>query len=277
MSLVIAIIIVGTAFLALYWVFYGQRRYNEMFMPKRKTKLKAVLFDLDGVILDSFEAWLNVFNHARKHFKLKEISKEEFRKNVWGGSVQADVKNYFKSKEVKEIEKLYKKLISKYTHKTKLMPDAIKVLESTPFEKLRRADVIIILAQAYLDERRYGDAIDLLESTPYFVNWEGQTVTWDIFNQAHLERGRKRFENKDLKGALEDFEAALTYPDNIGVGRSNKPREARAQYWRGKTLQALGRLEDARSAWKEGTAGHEGSGEQNKHRKLCMEELSKIE
>jgi len=154
-------------------------------------------------------------------------------------------------------------------------PEAIKVLESTPFEKLRRADVIIMLAQAYLDEQRYGDAIDLLESTPYFVNWEGQTITWDIFNKAHMERGRKRFEDKDFKGALQDFEAALTYPENIGVGRSNRPREAPAQYWRGKALESLGRLESARSAWKEGAAGHAGSGEQNKYQQLCTEALLK--
>jgi len=153
-------------------------------------------------------------------------------------------------------------------------PEAIKVLESTPFEILRRADVIIMLAQAYLDEQRYSNAVDLLESTPYFVNWEGQTITWDIFNKAHLERGKGRFENKNFEGALQDFEAALTYPENIGVGRSNRPPEAPAQYWRGKAFQALGRLEDARSAWKEGAAGRAGSGEQNKYRELCTEALS---
>ncbi len=152
-------------------------------------------------------------------------------------------------------------------------PEAIKVLESTPAEKLRRADVIIMLAQAYLDEQRYTDAIDLLESTPYFVNWEGQTITWDIFNKAHIERGQKRLADKDFKAALQDFEAALTYPANIGVGRSNKPQEAPAHYWRGKALEALGRLQDARSAWEQGAAGPEGSGEQNKYRKLCMEAL----
>jgi tetratricopeptide (TPR) repeat protein len=153
-------------------------------------------------------------------------------------------------------------------------PEAIKVLESTPFEILKRADIIIMLAQAYFDEQRYGDAIDLLESTPYFVNWEGQTITWDLFNKAHLERGKERFENKNFEGALQDFEAALTYPENIGVGRSNRPREAPAQYWRGKALQALGRIEDAGSAWREGAAGHAGRGEQNKYRELCEKALS---
>ena len=130
MSLVITIVIVGTAFLALYWVFYGQRKYNEMFMPKRKAKLKAILFDLDGVILDSFEAGYSVFNHARKDLNLSAISKEEFRNNVWGGSVHADAKNYFKNKDIKEIEKIYKTLISEYTHKTKLLPNAENVLKS---------------------------------------------------------------------------------------------------------------------------------------------------
>ncbi len=152
-------------------------------------------------------------------------------------------------------------------------PKAIEVLQSAPFEKVRRADVAIMLAQAYLDEQKFTDAINLLESTPYFVNWEGQTIVWDIFNKAHLERGQKRFESKDFRGALQDFEASLTYPENIGVGRSNKPREAPAQYWRGKALEALGKLDEARSAWKEGAASPESSDEQNKYRQLCSELL----
>ena len=151
--------------------------------------------------------------------------------------------------------------------------EAIALLESTPYKKLRRADVIIMLAQAYFDAQQYGDAIELLESTPYFVNWEGQTITWDLFNRAHIERGKKRFEDEDFDAALEDFEAALTYPENIGVGRSNKPREAPAQYWRGKALQALGRVDEARSAWEQGAASPESSGEQNRHRDLCREAL----
>jgi tetratricopeptide (TPR) repeat protein len=156
----------------------------------------------------------------------------------------------------------------------KRRPDAIKVLETMPYEKIRRADIIIMLAQMYLDEKQYTDAIDLLESTPYFVNWEGQTITWDLFNKAHLQRGRQRFEKADYAGALHDFEASLTYPENIGVGRSNRPQEASAQYWRGKALQALGRLEEAKLAWKEGAAGHRGSQEQNENIELCTKALS---
>jgi tetratricopeptide (TPR) repeat protein len=156
----------------------------------------------------------------------------------------------------------------------KRRPDAIKVLETMPYEKIRRADIIIMLAQMYLDEKQYTDVINLLESTPYFVNWEGQTITWDIFHKAHLERGRQRFEKADYAGALHDFEASLTYPENIGVGRSNRPQEASSQFWRGKALQALGHLDEARLAWKEGAAGHEGSREQNENIELCTKALS---
>jgi len=152
-------------------------------------------------------------------------------------------------------------------------PDAIRLLESMPIKGQRRSDITIMLAEAYVAEQRFADAIDLLESTPYFVNWEGQDITWVLFNQAHLARGQQRFEQKQFKAALEDFEAALMYPENLGVGRTNRPQEAPAEYWRGKALKALGRQEEARSAWKKGAAGCEGSDEQNKHRRLCEESL----
>jgi tetratricopeptide (TPR) repeat protein len=155
-------------------------------------------------------------------------------------------------------------------------PDAIQLLESTPAEGLRRADILIMLAQAYLDEQRYTEGIKLLESTPYFVNWEGQSITWDIFYRSHMKRGQSRFESQDYAGALQDFEAALTYPENIGVGRSNRPQEAAAQYWRGRALQALGRAEEAKSAWQAGAAGADGREEQRKHRDLCREALEKM-
>ena len=82
-----------------------------------------------------------------------------------------------------------------------------------------------MLANAYLTEKRYDDCIQLLESTPYFVNWEGQDVTRRLFTQSHIQRGRQRLDGGDAPGALADFQAALTYPANLNVGRSNKPQE----------------------------------------------------
>jgi tetratricopeptide (TPR) repeat protein len=152
-------------------------------------------------------------------------------------------------------------------------PEAIRLLETMPFENIRRADIILILAQAYLDEKQYTKTIELLMSTPYFVNWEGSRVTWVIFNKAHMARGKQRFEAKDYKNALKDFQVALTYPENLGVGRMNKLEEAEEYYWQGRALEALGRDADARKAWQIGAEGIEGSEKQNRHRKLCREAL----
>jgi tetratricopeptide (TPR) repeat protein len=152
-------------------------------------------------------------------------------------------------------------------------PEAINLLDGMPVQKDRRSEITIMLAQAYLDEKRCDDAIRLLESTPYFVNWEGQSITWRIFNEAHVKRGQQRLENKDFQGALADFDAALSYPANLNVGRSNHPEESPAWYWKGKTLAALGRSNEARAAWQQGAALPEGSAEQTRYRKLCQEEL----
>ena len=130
MGILLGIIIVATGLLALYWVFYGQRKYNEMVLPKKDAELKAVLFDLDGVILDSFDAWFNVVNLARKELKLKNISKEEFRNKAWGTSVQADVKKYYKNKSIEEISALYKRLMLESIDKTRLMPDVIHIIQA---------------------------------------------------------------------------------------------------------------------------------------------------
>ncbi len=143
----------------------------------------------------------------------------------------------------------------------------------TPLAGLRRAEITVLLAQAYADQQRHEDCLKLLESTPYFVNWEGQDVTWQLFHRAHLERGRQRLDHGDANGALADFEAALTYPANLNVGRSNKPEEAAAQYWRGRALAALGRAAAAQAAWQTGAAGADVKGTQNEYRQKCREAL----
>ncbi len=153
--------------------------------------------------------------------------------------------------------------------------DAIELLERMPLEGPRRAELTVILAESYMDLKLYEKCIELLEALPYFVNWEGQDITWRLFNRAHIERGRERLERGDAAGALADFEAALTYPKNLNVGRSDKPVEAPAQYWRGRALQALQRPEEARAAWQAGADGADLDGWQNEYRAKCRQEIGR--
>ena len=39
--------------------------------------------------------------------------------------------------------------------------------------------------------------------------WFSNTITWDLFNRAHIKRGQQRYEKDDYEGALQDFEVFL--------------------------------------------------------------------
>lgn len=44
----------------------------------------ALLFDMDGVLVDSLDSWWQALNHALRTFERPEISRDEFIKNYWG-------------------------------------------------------------------------------------------------------------------------------------------------------------------------------------------------
>ncbi len=152
-------------------------------------------------------------------------------------------------------------------------PEAIKVLETMQFKGMRRSDIIQDLAQNYLDEKRFEEAYSLLIKTPYFVNWEGSTLTWDLFNKAHIGKGIDLFNQKKYKDALKQFEAALTFPENLGVGQSVRTEEAVGWYWKGKALKATGKNSEAAEAWRKGSVTADGSAHQNEYKKLCKMSL----
>ncbi|MBU0980568.1 MAG: HAD family hydrolase [Nanoarchaeota archaeon] len=73
--------------------------------------IKAVLFDFDGVLIDSHDAWWKTFNDTYKHFMGKSMTKEDFSKKVWGSSFVKLHKVHFPGVELKDIiEYAYKKL-----------------------------------------------------------------------------------------------------------------------------------------------------------------------
>ena len=150
---------------------------------------------------------------------------------------------------------------------------AIELLSTMPVAKRRRADVTLLLARAYVADTRYGDAIDLLAATT-FSNREGDSGTWSVFSKAHVERGIERMNRGAEQKALEDFEAALRYPKNLNVGRPARPHEARALFWKGTALGALGNPAEALAAWNECASNDPQSEEQRHYVAECQSALS---
>ena len=94
-----------------------------------KNKVKAVLFDLDGVLVDSANAWFLVINDALRHFGFRKISLAIFKKR-FGAPIEEDVKILFRGKTIKEVEAIYNKRFKKRSKNVKLFPQTRMVLEN---------------------------------------------------------------------------------------------------------------------------------------------------
>ena len=68
---------------------------------------------------------------------------------------------------------------------------------------------------------------------------------WQLFSRAEVELGRRALDAGDAETALVHFDRALTYPENLGVGRSHRAQEARALWFRAEALTALDRFDEA--------------------------------
>jgi tetratricopeptide (TPR) repeat protein len=92
----------------------------------------------------------------------------------------------------------------------------------------------------------YDRAIDLLESHHFHI-WEGGGRIHDVYVDAHLLRGLKSFSSGDYKKALESFQSAMRYPENLEVGRPVRGGgEPRVHYFMGLAYESLGEEEKGR-------------------------------
>ena len=67
---------------------------------------RAVLFDLDGVLIDSYEVWFHLLGSIAADFGYPAISRAVFQSG-WGQGIEADVRRFFPRHSVAELERLY--------------------------------------------------------------------------------------------------------------------------------------------------------------------------
>ena len=100
-----------------------------------ESTVRAVLFDMDGVLVDSFEAWLCLKNATALHFECPPVGREQFRA-VYGQPTEEDVRMFFPRQTVTEVEAFYDAHFTDYTQHIEANLDATGVLAT-----LRRMDV----------------------------------------------------------------------------------------------------------------------------------------
>lgn len=102
-----------------------------------KYKIKAVLFDLDGVLIDSIGAWHRTYNDIIRHFHADAISKKEFR-NIFGNTIEANVKKIIDI-PAKDANKLAIKYFKKNMSYVGIFSQTRVVLEELLSNKLKVA------------------------------------------------------------------------------------------------------------------------------------------
>ena len=147
---------------------------------------------------------------------------------------------------------------------------AVAVLERAVRMPNPRGDTGEMLAEMYCDLERYADAVTFLEGTRFY-NWEARFKSHDLFVRAHIERGKQLLEAGDAQNALYHFEKSKTFPKNLGVGRGAQTREANSNYWTGMALKTLGRISEAKDAFRLAVEEPDSRGHRESQRKAAEE------
>lgn len=116
--------------------------------------VKAILFDLDGVLIDSFEAWLGAVNDLRTDLGHERITRD-FLATIFGQGVSDDVDNLYPGRTVAEIRRRYDEAMPRHVPSMQLGPETHDVLERLGRNGLRRAVVTntqTTLADQILDQ-----------------------------------------------------------------------------------------------------------------------------
>jgi phosphoglycolate phosphatase len=102
--------------------------------------VRAVLFDLDGVLVDSYRAWFLAVNDAAREFGAPGVDEPRFG-GVWGQGISADVKNLYPGRTHREVEAAYERAMSRHGSAVAVNPEAAAALDLLGAAGLARACV----------------------------------------------------------------------------------------------------------------------------------------
>ena len=89
--------------------------------------IKAILWDLDGVLVDSYEVWFHLLNAVATKHRYAPITREMY-KNSWGQGLEVDVKLYYTRLTVEQLRAEYVVLYPDFLKYMRVMDGAERML-----------------------------------------------------------------------------------------------------------------------------------------------------
>lgn len=86
----------------------------------------AILFDLDGVLVDSYDVWLHLLNHVARVHAYPEITHKAYESG-WGQSTTADRDAFFPNHTVSEVEAFYDEHYFEHLEHMRVAPELPEV------------------------------------------------------------------------------------------------------------------------------------------------------
>ena len=115
----------------------------------------------------------------------------------------------------------------------------LKALTGGPPQVVNRWQVAALRTGHLLDPEQGDEALGLLGAHD-FLPWEGARMMHAYWTRALVGRAAVAREQGDASAALADYELALTYPRNLGVGRAAYPQEAMVHWLIAEVAEELG-------------------------------------
>lgn len=125
---------------------------------------RALLFDLDGVLVESRKAWFKAVEEAGRAFRGRPVTREEFEPTFGQGTL-ADIQEFGLSCSVSELDDFYTRTFPRFTSSIWVHPDAASLLADLRASGRKLAlvtNTVSTLAPVVLEAARIGRSFDHL-------------------------------------------------------------------------------------------------------------------
>jgi phosphoglycolate phosphatase len=130
---------------------------------------KAVLFDLDGVLVDTYEVWFHLLNEVASRLGYPAVDREAYRKS-WGQGLEEDVRKFYPRHTVEQIREQYALYYGNHLERLTVMEGADAALAALRLPKAVITNSPTPLAERALRIARLYDRFDTVVASDQVPN-----------------------------------------------------------------------------------------------------------